>query len=442
MLNTILALSKCILDFILIFWFSKQFFCVRWENRKYLSPVVLIILALLLHLINSLYMPVLNTCAALSFILFINFFLFKGPVTARLICTAAEAFLSLISEFIPVSVYSLVYNSSIPAAGTETIKNAALNLVGTCILGIIIFSICHVMIWKRQNEEKDPVISNNFSIIAVPLISILMEYYVLSVDTPDASASLRSIFFSLGLLLMNMIVIFGDNNSRKRYQLQRELDRLSRLEEQNRIIIGQQDQFIEEMKGFVHDYTKQLEGIKRLVHEEGSPVSNELQTYSHEMLRNIEESCRFAFIPSPALRAILIQTQLRCNFSHIKFETDIQYAEFSFIAFPDLYTLFENPLENAITACNEITDEEAAKYVRLRIFKKKHLIWVEIKNPKVNPIVIKEHCIQTTKKDEGFHGHGLKNMKRVTERYGGYMNIDYSTDEFSVTMAFPEGKEA
>ena len=84
------------------------------------------------------------------------------------------------------------------------------------------------------------------------------------------------------------------------------------------------------------------------------------------------------------LRAILTQTQLRCNSSQIRLETHIQYGDFSFIAFPDLYTLFENPLDNAITACSGIEGGSASRCIRLRIFKEKDLIWVEIKNPKFN----------------------------------------------------------
>ncbi|QIX90860.1 GHKL domain-containing protein [Enterocloster clostridioformis] len=80
-----------------------------------------------------------------------------------------------------------------------------------------------------------------------------------------------------------------------------------------------------------------------------------------------------------ALRAILIltQTQLRLNSSQIRLETHIQYGDFSFIAFPDLYTLFENPLDNAITACSGIEGGSASRCIRLRIFKEKDLIWVE-----------------------------------------------------------------
>ncbi|MCB7087755.1 ATP-binding protein [Enterocloster bolteae] len=102
-----------------------------------------------------------------------------------------------------------------------------------------------------------------------------------------------------------------------------------------------------------------------------------------------------------------------------------------------MYTLFENPLDNAITACSGIEGGPSSRCIRLRIFKEKVLIWVEIKNPKSNDIIVKNNSIQTTKEDTSAHGLGLKNMERVIKRYNGYLNIDYDSDEFIVTMAFP-----
>lgn len=437
MFNYVLSLVKCILDYLLFFWFSMLFFRRRWENRNALSLLVLVVLAMLLNLVNSLCIPILNTLAAFVSVLIINFLLYTGPVKARLICTAAEVLMGVICEIIPITVYSLLHNTSIPSANSETITNAGLNLISTCITSIIILGIRHAIIHKNQTEDNDITIPDNLTIMAVPLVSILTLYHIFSFDIPTPAASLQSLFVFLGILCMNVAVIMGDNNTRKHHQLLRELDRLHGLEQLNQAVIGQQDQYIQEMKGFAHDYAKQLEGIKKLIQTKDSPASEDIQNYAVEMQRHMEEHYRFAFIPSPALRTILTQAQLRCNSSHIRLETDIQYGDFSFISFPDLYTLFENPLENAITACNELQDGPAAKRICLRIFKEKDLIWVEIKNPKSNAILIKDHSIQTTKKDTAAHGLGLKNMRRVIERYSGYLNIDYDSNEFTVTMAIP-----
>lgn len=437
MLNNLLALMKCILDFMLFFWFSTLFFDRRRKGRDWLTAFVLILFALILNAVNLLHIPLLNTLVTFTFALLINLLLCTGPVKPRIICAAGEVLLVMVCEFIPIFAYSLIQNTSMRTLGAEPINNAGLNLISTCIFSMATLGIRHAAARNAQKEDGNTPIPENLAILAVPLVSILTVYHIVSYDATASSLTLQNLILFLGILCMNAAVIIGDDNSRKQLKLQRELDRLNRLEQLNHVVIDQQDQFIQQMKGFAHDYTSQLEGIKKLVQAGDPSLSKDIDGYTDQMLGRIEENCRFAFIPSPALRTILIQAQLRCNACHIKFDTDIQYGDFSFLAFPDLYTLFENPLENAIRACREMEDAQAFRYIRLRIFKNKDLIWVEIKNPKANAIIVKKSAIQTTKKDAAAHGLGLKNMKRAMERYNGYLNIDYNSSEFTVTMAFP-----
>ena len=97
MFNNLLALIKCILDFILFFWFSMLFFDRRWENRNFPAFTVLIILALLLNAVNLLHMPLLNILVTFSSALIINFPLYTGPVKQRIVCMAAQVLLPVVS---------------------------------------------------------------------------------------------------------------------------------------------------------------------------------------------------------------------------------------------------------------------------------------------------------------------------------------------------------
>ena len=54
MLDTILAYGKCILDFVLLFWFTMQFFTLRWEKRRLVSWGLLSGLSTVQYFINLL----------------------------------------------------------------------------------------------------------------------------------------------------------------------------------------------------------------------------------------------------------------------------------------------------------------------------------------------------------------------------------------------------
>lgn len=441
MLGAILSFTKCILDFTLFFWFSTQFFKLRWKKRAIVPYVVILCLAIFIYLINFFLIPELNTLIAFTCAVIINFLLFDGGIIARLLCAIIEVLSIVICEFIPIAIYSYTEKINMAVLTNETIKNAGFNMISTGLLSIIILIVRHIITLKWQRDNKEITISENISILTVPLVSIFIIYYILYIHSTSMmvndEVSMISLFAFMGILVMNMIVIMGDNNLRKQYHLQMELDRLNQREELNCVLIEQQDQYIDELKGFAHDYAKQIEGIKKLVLTKDVSISKEIHIYFEEMQTQIKDCYRFAFIPSPALRTILSQAQLHCNSNHILFEVDIQYAEFSFIAFPDLYTLFENPLDNAITACKQITNQAIEKKIQLVMFIKRNMIWVTIKNTMINSIVIKNNCIQTTKKNPAMHGLGIKNMKRVIARYGGHLSIEYTANEFSIIMAFP-----
>lgn len=441
MLDAILSFCKCSLDFILFFWFSMQFFNQRQGKYKAFPYLLIFFLSVAIYFVNLLHIPYLNTFTAFTCALAINFLLFEGHAGARLLNSIVEVLLIVVCEFIPISIYSYIDKISIAAVTNETIKNAGFNLISTGLLSVIIIIVRHMIAIKKQRRNKEITISENIAIVTVPLVSIFIVYYILFMHAANVVINekipLQSLFVFVGILTMNMVVITGDNNLRKQYHLQRELDRLHRLEQLNQTVIEQQDLYLEELKGFAHDYAKQIEGIKKLASVEDIFTTSEIQTYSKEMFAQIQESYRFAFIPSPALRTILSQAQLHCHTHHINFDVNIQYADFSFIAFPDLYTLFENPLDNAITACNQITDEGIPKKIQLTMFRQRNMIWVTLKNPMVNPIIIKNSQIQTTKENSDMHGLGIKNMKRVITRYGGHINIEYTENEFSIAIAFP-----
>jgi len=95
MLDTILAYGKCILDFVLLFWFTMQFFTLRWEKRRLVSWGLLSGLSTVQYFINLLYIPELNTMTALLCSLIFNLMLFKGSIAARILCSFFEVKASL-----------------------------------------------------------------------------------------------------------------------------------------------------------------------------------------------------------------------------------------------------------------------------------------------------------------------------------------------------------
>lgn len=441
-LNIILSYMKCLADFSLFCVFSNQFFPYRWEKHKCMTFGILATLSMCLYLTNLVGIPEVNTLVSIGCASIINLLLFQGSIISRLLCAIGEVLLIIICEFIPLCVDAVFTKSNLAHITFSNIQNAGFNLISTGIFCMLVLLIRHVIITKYP-KEYGLHMKENLAIITVPLVSIFLTYYILYLNSLKAvvyesNATISGLFAFLCILMMNAAAIIGDNTTKKQYHLQRELDRLHQREQLGQMVINQQEQFIEELKGFSHDYVKQVEGIRDLISQEQSKrtLSSEIHTYANELYQSIEENFVFAFIPTPALRSILSQIQIRCNAEKIKFETDIQYADFSFISFPDLYAIFENSLTNALEACTAVGDG-VEKYIKLLIFKKNHMVWVKITNTRSAPVVIKNNMFLSTKRESDQHGHGIKNMQKAVKRYRGYSNIEYTESEFIVTISFP-----
>ena len=89
----------------------------------------------------------------------------------------------------------------------------------------------------------------------------------------------------------------------------------------------------------------------------------------------------------------------------------------------DICTIFSNSIDNAIEGINKYNGEK--KIINIKIRKNDMFLVITVMNPTnelKNPH--KQRFFTTTKGDIINHGFGLENIKRVAEKYNGYVNIE------------------
>jgi sensor histidine kinase regulating citrate/malate metabolism len=93
----------------------------------------------------------------------------------------------------------------------------------------------------------------------------------------------------------------------------------------------------------------------------------------------------------------------------------------------DMATILGNLLDNAIDALMTI---ENRRMISVKIKYGKGQFIIKISNT-FNGIVIERTNTLFTKKDGGNHGLGIKNIKRILEKYDGSMDIEYDATTFT-----------
>lgn len=125
-----------------------------------------------------------------------------------------------------------------------------------------------------------------------------------------------------------------------------------------------------------------------------------------------------------------------CKKSNIKLLVDINNIETCrFIDEIDIASIFSNIFDNAIEACEKISDFAREISLRGTIVNKFFVIRME--NNKQNKINIKNNYIKTDKEDTYLHGLGIKSVKDSVSKYNGEVVIEHSENRFIIKIFIP-----
>lgn len=100
----------------------------------------------------------------------------------------------------------------------------------------------------------------------------------------------------------------------------------------------------------------------------------------------------------------------------------------------EIIALFGNLLDNAIEAsCKEPGN---IKWIRLSIRKMQEMTFIKISNSYKDSPVLEQDKFISIKSDKRMHGLGMTSMQMIVEKYGGNMELDYDSENFTVVISF------
>lgn len=101
----------------------------------------------------------------------------------------------------------------------------------------------------------------------------------------------------------------------------------------------------------------------------------------------------------------------------------------------DLCALIGNLIDNAVEACEKVQAEQGEAFLRLYIGVLKQQLYISVTNA-TNEVVRKLDSEYITNK-RGNHGHGLKRINLVVDKYGGYINRQNEPGVFVTEIMLP-----
>ncbi len=99
----------------------------------------------------------------------------------------------------------------------------------------------------------------------------------------------------------------------------------------------------------------------------------------------------------------------------------------------DLCVLIGNLIDNALEACRELPREE--RFIRLYIGRLKGQLYISVTNATAEPV--RKLDDEYISRKRGDHGHGLKRINNIVDKYKGYINRKNEPGVFATEVMLP-----
>lgn len=332
--------------------------------------------------------------------------------------------------FITGTIY--LVNCGCDVAATSLFVNyrdeGAYNQIYAVISFFLIF-MCELVIEKMITIHKDAEDAQNISLVLMPICSSIVIILLIYTDT---CTGIGLTIVSIGLLIANFLMLYLYNlllhSISQQYEMEMLKTQLQAYANQLNVVLRGE----EKIKALRHDIKHHLNELMLLANKHDVA---EIQKY-------IDEMNSFLKNPNEIVASGNLEIDSVLNFMLQKAEKELKTVDIK-VMLPekvrhsfDINVMLGNLLENAIEAAGKTEN----KYLSVHIKLKRGILKVKIENSFESSYILrkeqnrKDTILKTTKPFTEQHGIGLKNVKKIVEKYNGTMAVTAQKGIFCVNL--------
>ena len=332
--------------------------------------------------------------------------------------------------FITGTIY--LVNCGCDVAATSLFVNyrdeGAYNQIYAVISFFLIF-MCELVIEKMITIHKDAEDAQNISLVLMPICSSIVIILLIYTDT---CTGIGLTIVSIGLLIANFLMLYLYNlllhSISQQYEMEMLKTQLQAYANQLNVVLRGE----EKIKALRHDIKHHLSELMLLANKHDVA---EIQKY-------IDEMNSFLKNPNEIVSSGNLEIDSVLNFMLQKAEKELKTVDIK-VMLPekvrhsfDINVMLGNLLENAIKAAGKTEN----KYLSVHIKLKRGILKVKIENSFESSYILrkeqnrKDTILKTTKPFTKQHGIGLKNVKKIVEKYHGAMAVTTEESMFCVNL--------
>ena len=230
-------------------------------------------------------------------------------------------------------------------------------------------------------------------------------------------------FFLIIVSVISTILIFRSHYEKRLEDFQDSVLKKQRDEVQN---------IYQTMRAWRHDYHNHMQAIKALL---SMGKKEELSDYLDNLEKDLDSIDIAIRTGNVGLDAILSSKVSIARKNDIEVNCTAKVPDELKISDVHLCAIVGNLLDNAIEACEKITECSAPRFIRIYIGLFKSQLYISVSNSTCEKHRRRLSELVTSKLGE--HGFGLRRIDKLAEKYDGYVNRKNEPGIFATEVMLP-----
>lgn len=338
----------------------------------------------------------------------------NGTILKKVFASVFPTLVILISTAFVGNFATVIFDTDLNYILSVNAVERFVSIVSVQLLVLYFVLVSLRLLTKENYDNNGLIITEWILILLVLLISIAIGTMLnLIVLNPNENGAEYAVIAFAGLILINIAVCYlvVDLSQKNKAVRENEIFRMSK---------EYSDQYVKNaaieydaLRKMRHDYKDNISVIYTLLKDDKSELA---MKHIEKMLGVLSETEIFIMTNNSIVNAV-INAKLSTAKSFGIDSTCLSVKDFNGIDDLDLCRLLSNMLENAITACKDVSEGERRIY--LKITDDGYNYTFNLKNTIEGSVIMNNHNLKTTKSEKEQHGFGTKIIKDISLKYNG-----------------------
>lgn len=309
------------------------------------------------------------------------------------------------------------------------------------ILIFLLMAFLVNIIDKVYKCKKENMNRKELGLMLAPLLSVLLGYGVFkffsSAYLSDTGRYIwnvhleyewiRALYQIISYISIIAVIVFYQSikeNHRKEKENAVLAEQISSMESH----ISEVEALYRDIRGLKHDMGNHVTILENLIRKKEQQEASNYLSKLKEQLAKIDTEIKSG---NPVTDVVLTEKQKEAKENGIVFVCDFHYLQGTKINAFDVSVILNNAVGNAIEAATGCDNP----YISIKSYRKKNAYMIEVENSFMENLVIdKESGLPESTKNGKEHGFGLLNIRKVSQKYFGDIDIKQDGNKFRLSI--------